>query len=277
MPPPFPPDNSPPPPLRRPAEPPPIASGDDAATATGPATTAKSADDVAPTPAPAPFFWRALAYILDWLLASVVFLALLNWVVLPNFGDGIAAFEGWLTTFWHDYQQIFLRPSNEIWASYNALMEKTAAALPAAVTEMLAQIGLIQVLYFWAYFFTTEYFSHGYSFGKKIFHLRTASTWDMGAPGLFDSLVRAAWKAAFFCSPSLVLLLIGVIDAHIPLFNAHRRSWHDMLSHTVVVDDNTSPLDSGGNPEDADDNGNGSNNNNGKKPPPNLFDEDEFP
>jgi uncharacterized RDD family membrane protein YckC len=227
-------------------------------------TLGKVEGDVAPTPAVAPFFWRVLAYLLDWLLGSIALLAVMKWLVLPNYGEALAALEDWFSQFWRDYVQMLRHPSGGLSASMeqaNALGRRAAEGIPEIANEMLAQLGWMQTFFFWAYFFVCEYFTQGRSLGKKIFHLRVASGTQLGAPGFFDSLLRCAWKSFFFCSANPVMLLIGVIDAHIPLFNRTRRSWHDMFSRTIVVDENTSPLpekeDKDGNDErGADDDGN---------------------
>jgi len=36
-----------------------------------------------------------------------------------------------------------------------------------------------------------------------------------------------------------ITLIIGVLNFHVPLFRHDRRSWHDMLSRTYVVDAKT--------------------------------------
>ena len=191
-----------------------------------------------------------LAYILDWLLASMVFLAMLKWLILPNYEEGLAALEEWGTRFWNDYVQILRHPSGNLSTSMEqarALGQRAGKGLPETAGKMIAELGWFQTFFFWAYFFVVEFFSQGQSLGKKIFHLRVASSENMGAPGLLDSLLRSAWKAFFFCSPNPFMLCIGVIDAHVPLFSQTRRAWHDMISRTIVVDENTCPLET---PED---------------------------
>jgi uncharacterized RDD family membrane protein YckC len=209
------------------------------------AALGKVEGDVAPTPAVAPFFWRVLAYLLDWLLGSIVLLAVMKWLILPNYAEGLAALEDWFSQFWKDYMQMLRHPTGNFSTSLeqaNALGRHAAEGLPDAANEMIAQLGWTQTFFFWAYFFICEYFTQGRSLGKKIFHLRVASGTQLGAPGFFDSLMRGAWKSFFFCSANPVMLLIGIVDAHIPLFNRMRRSWHDMFTRTIVVDENTCPL-----------------------------------
>jgi uncharacterized RDD family membrane protein YckC len=211
-----------------------------------PSIVAEKSDDVAPTPATAPLFWRMLAYILDWLLACLVFFAVMKWFVLPNYEDGITALKEWVSQFWDDYAQMLRHPASTFSASMEqaqAFGQRAAKGLPESASDMITALGWFQTFFFWAYFFVVEYFSQGQSLGKRIFHLRVANSEDMGAPGILDSLLRSAWKAFFFCSPNPVMLFIGILDAHVPLFSRTRRAWHDMISRTIVVDENTSPLE----------------------------------
>lgn len=187
---------------------------------------------------PAPLFWRSLAYMFDWLLVTLVIIIFFRWMLPQYHSEELSALRTWATGLWESYRTLYTHPQ----ADYSRFMEQARAipdkarAIPEAAAKLLEFIATVQTFFFWGYFFVTEFFTGGASFGKKIFHLRVASTSDRGPPRFFDSLMRSAWKSIFCCSSSPLLLLIGVVDAHVPLFNPRRRSWHDMLSHTEVID-----------------------------------------
>jgi hypothetical protein len=54
-------------------------------------------------------------------------------------------------------------------------------------------------------------------------------------------LLRSFWKAAFVTLYNPITIVIGIINFHVPLFRYDRRSWHDMLSRTYVIDAKQSP------------------------------------
>ncbi len=192
-------------------------------------------------PHPAPLFWRITAYLIDWSIATVAVLLLLRWTIPSEHPTALADFQTWISETYHGYMALFSAshspPSS---ATIQAFAEK-AAQMPQTVQDLLAYVAMVQTLFFWAFFTLSEYFTDGASLGKRICNLRVASVSGFGRPGFFDTFFRSGWKAVFFCSSSLPLLLIGAIDAHVPLFNKRRRSWHDMISRTEVVDARTDP------------------------------------
>ncbi|MDR0534900.1 MAG: RDD family protein [Puniceicoccales bacterium] len=237
--------------------PPPIPPPDAGGTA---ALKKEEIGDVAPTPATAPLFLRALAFLMDWVLAGILFAALLKWLVLPNHSSEATALVHWWNDTLDAYKALLahaesgkIQGAATSWAEASAFSNKALSRFPtdSNVTSFIARLGLLQTLHFWAFFFACEYLSKGASLGKRVFHLRVASTNDMGAPGFMDSLLRGALKSVLFCSPNTLMLLVGVINAHVPLFNPQRRAWHDRLSRTIVVDANTAPLQEEKNSGDA--------------------------
>ncbi len=205
----------------------------------------KTAEAVRPLPPPAPLLWRAAAYLLDWALAGFALLLLLRWVVPMEHPDGPAAAIGWFKEIWASYSPAADPKKPLGFSEMTAILERTRAIVenpPQAAADMAVFIATVQSMFFWAFFTITEFFTAGASLGKKIGNLRVASGDDYGPPRFFDSLVRSAWKAFFYCSPNGIFLLVGIIDAHVPLFNVRRRSWHDMFSRTEVIDARYAPL-----------------------------------
>ena len=81
-----------------------------------------------------------------------------------------------------------------------------------------------------------EWLLAGRTIGKRIFNLRTISLPDAEAPGFLPSLLRSAWKAAFFTLPNPLFMLLGIVNFHVPLFRRDKRAWHDLWTRTQVVD-----------------------------------------
>jgi hypothetical protein len=81
-----------------------------------------------------------------------------------------------------------------------------------------------------------EWLLGGRTLGKRIFNLRTLSLPDLEAPGFLPSLLRSAWKAAFFTLPNPFFMLLGIVNFHVPLFRRDKRAWHDLWTRTQVVD-----------------------------------------
>ncbi len=82
-----------------------------------------------------------------------------------------------------------------------------------------------------------EIVASGQTIGKRIFNLRTVDFYTQQSPGMMSCFLRSAWKAAFLALVNPLILILGIINFHIPLFRRDRRAWHDMLTRTYVVDD----------------------------------------
>ena len=85
-----------------------------------------------------------------------------------------------------------------------------------------------------------EWLLAGRTIGKRIFNLRTISLPDAEPPGFLPSLLRSAWKAAFFTLPNPLFMLLGIVNFHVPLFRRDKRAWHDLWTRTQVVDNKLS-------------------------------------
>ena len=84
--------------------------------------------------------------------------------------------------------------------------------------------------------FLQEWLWRGQTLGKRIFILRTVDHATQATPTFMACLLRSFWKAAFVTLYNPLTIVIGLINFHVPLFRYDRRSWHDMLSRTYVID-----------------------------------------
>jgi uncharacterized RDD family membrane protein YckC len=82
-----------------------------------------------------------------------------------------------------------------------------------------------------------EWLLAGRTLGKRIFRLRTIGLPEAEPAGFLRSLLRSAWKAAFFTLPNPFFMLLGIVNFHVPLFRRDKRAWHDRWTRTQVVED----------------------------------------
>lgn len=82
----------------------------------------------------------------------------------------------------------------------------------------------------------------GQTLGKRIFNLRTVDLATQAEPTFMACLLRSFWKAAFVTLYNPITIVLGIVNFHVPLFRHDKRSWHDMLSRTYVVDARSAPL-----------------------------------
>jgi hypothetical protein len=85
-----------------------------------------------------------------------------------------------------------------------------------------------------------EWLLAGRTLGKRIFNLRTISLPEIEPPGFLASLLRSAWKAAFFTLPNPLFVVLGIMNFYVPVFRRDKRTWHDLWTRTQVVDNKRS-------------------------------------
>ena len=185
--------------------------------------------------APAPLHWRALAFLCDWFVAALLLLLVVRLLVHSRYSLEFLEAKAWLSALWHNYQQLLMAGPDVQAAQANDIIRQSME-IPASAGRLVQAITSAQISVFGVYFFAVEFFTKGASLGKKIFNLRTARMVDLESPGILDTFIRAAWKSFFFGSPHLFFLLIGLVDALVPLSNPWRRSLHDLLARTIVLD-----------------------------------------
>ena len=195
-----------------------------------------------PPPIPPPaagYWWRTLAC-----LADIIPLMFLGWALAGLLAgpDELAArqkADAWSHRFADQYAKAVTSGN-----------PRDLDALKALTTKLLAKDNPdLEAFSVWYSFqgnvsFVTmllalalqEWLLAGRTLGKRIFNLRTIGLPDTEAPGLLASLLRSAWKAAFFALPNPFFMLLGIVNFHVPLFRRDKRSWHDLWTRTQVVD-----------------------------------------
>ena len=85
--------------------------------------SAPASDSPAP-PVPAPFLWRILAYLLDWLLALLGSVLIVKWFILPRHPDALATFETWMNGITAHYEKLRQAPTLDTAQHAHTLSEK---------------------------------------------------------------------------------------------------------------------------------------------------------
>lgn len=216
-----------------PDSPPPLPVAGPAATRAIPGELSRMA------PPHAPMLWRALAFLVDFTLIGLVGYLILTRLLLPQFMPEALNATG---RFYDEYVQLndelALRVSEGTLGAEGAireLVEKMRAA-PEALYEISAYCSSAMTVMFWIGFVLSELLTGGASLGKRMFRLRVVTYPYAEKPGVFDSLVRNGWKAMAVATLNPLALFFGLLDVHWPLFNPLRRTLHDYLSRTLVLD-----------------------------------------
>ena len=191
-------------------------------------------------PPHAPLFWRSMAFLVDASLFGLVGYLITTRVLLPQCRpDELAVFNGWMQEIDKlgenlraatDRQNLELAKTlfGEIW-------DKSKSP-PAGAIEVMAFGSSCMTMIYWLGFFGMELATGGASLGKKIFRQRLPRFPHGDPVGVLDSLLRSCWKAMAVGSVNPIVTLFAIVDAHWPLFNPLRRSLHDLMSRTVVLD-----------------------------------------
>lgn len=195
-------------------------------------------------PPPAPMLWRTLAMLLDTILLGLLGWLITTHLLIPHFkAEELEVFNGWMTEV--DKGVAVVKTAADRYAAGGSYTQyeqaiKTffdkLADTPAGVRELAYFTSWSMTMVYWIGFAGMEIAMRGGSMGKSIFKLRTASFPHCERPKVFDSIVRSGWKAMCVGSPSLIVGLFAVVDAHWPLFNPLRRSLHDLMARTLVID-----------------------------------------
>lgn len=172
---------------------------------------------------------RFLALLMDVILIGTLVAFLLVKVLIPKeHPEGLDAF----LEAYRNYEA-------EVQAAVEA-GEKTPPppdlAANEAILEMAAYVQMVLLMVFFLYFGACEWFMRGSSLGKRTFALRSAVVGTSLPPSPLQGILRAAMKAfALVGYPPFtwLLLIMG-------LFISGRRTAHDMLARTVVIEGGTS-------------------------------------
>ena len=194
-------------------------------------------------PPPAGYWWRTFAC-----LADILPLMFLGWALAGMLADPdeLAArqkADAWTHRFTEQYVKAIKSGSP---SDMKALSTMTTQLLDEKSTDGEAFLtwysfqGNVSFVTMLLALALQEWLLAGRTLGKRIFNLRTISLPDADPPGFLASLLRSAWKAAFFTLPNPLFMLVGIINFHVPLFRRDKRSWHDLWTRTQVVDNKLS-------------------------------------
>lgn len=185
-------------------------------------------------PVPAGLWWRTFAA-----LADVVPLLLLSWWLAVRLAgtDEQAALAA-VGAFYDQLQALSLQSqrTGSTTALWDLALHPPEATLQAYAT-WLGHLGTVSFCLVGGALTAQEWLGQGRTLGKRIFHLRSLDVATGEAPGFLPALLRSAWKAAFLCLPNPLFTLLGIVNAHVPLFRKDRRAWHDLWTRTQVVED----------------------------------------
>jgi len=185
-------------------------------------------------PVPAGLWWRTFAA-----LADVVPLLLLIWGLAVRLAgtDEQAALAA-VGAFYDQLQALSLQSqrTGSTTALWDLALHPPEATLQAYAT-WLGHLGTVSFCLVGGALTAQEWLGQGRTLGKRIFHLRSLDVATGEAPGFLPALLRSAWKAAFLCLPNPLFTLLGIVNAHVPLFRKDRRAWHDLWTRTQVVED----------------------------------------
>ncbi len=183
---------------------------------------------------PAGLWRRSLAALAD----ALPLLGLSWWLAQRLAGPDELAARDRVAAFYDQLQALSLQSqrTGSTEALWNLALHPPAPTLEAYAT-WLGFLGTVSFCVVAAALTAQEWFGRGRTLGKRIFHLRSLDVTTGEAPGFLPALLRSAWKAAFLCLPNPLFTLLGIVNAHVPLFRKDRRAWHDLWTRTQVVED----------------------------------------
>lgn len=174
---------------------------------------------------PAPFIYRALASILDILLAFVLISMLLKQVILPYY-DGQAFSE---------LKSIFYQSQQPIGAEGSAFAFTSLNQYPPEVQKLINYALGVSMLLLWVYFGVLDMLLHGKSLGKRVFRLKVVNSIHFKELNVFEYLVRSIIKGLCLTVIFPAVLLLNLLPA---LLSKRRQCGHDWISRSMVVEDN---------------------------------------
>jgi uncharacterized RDD family membrane protein YckC len=185
-------------------------------------------------PVPAGLWRRSLAALAD----ALPLLGLSWWLALRLAGPDELAARDKVAAFYDQLQTLSMQSqrSGSTAALWDLALHPPEATLEAYAT-WLGFLGTVAFCLVAAALAAQEWLGGGRTLGKRVFNLRTADVPTGARPEFLPALLRSAWKAAFLCLPNPLFTLLGIINAHVPLFRKDRRAWHDLWTRTQVVED----------------------------------------
>jgi hypothetical protein len=188
-------------------------------------------------PPPAGYWWRTLAC-----LADIIPLMILGWALagLMAGPEELAArqqADDWTQRFTAQYLKAIKSGAPRDLEQFKDMALNPKEADVQAFTTWYSFQGNVSFVTMLLALALQEWLLAGRTLGKRIFNLRTIGLPDAEPPGFLRSLLRSAWKAAFFTLPNPFFMLLGIVNFHVPLFRRDKRAWHDLWTRTQVVED----------------------------------------
>ena len=188
---------------------------------------------------PAGFWWRTLAFLADYIPLVIIGLFLAGHLAGDEMQAARTRSDQYQERLVKLYEQALTHPSQRAQATlYDALLHPPEEDLKATVDWHVYQ-GEACFFVLLVGLFLQEWLGAGRTLGKRMFNLRTVDHATQAEPTALACLLRSFWKAAFVALYNPITLVVGILNFHVPLFRHDRRSWHDMLSRTYVVDAKT--------------------------------------
>ena len=203
-------------------------------------------------PPPAGFWWRTLACLADILPLMFLASALVGLLAGQSEKAAQQRAESFVNRISEQYIKVStsgnLREVEKLSAMVKKLEEKDNLDRKALISwyAFQANVSFVTMLIGLS---LQEWLLGGRTLGKRIFNLRTVSLPDTHPPGFLSAVARSCIKAVFITLPifhfenSLVLniyliliMLLGIVNFHVPLFRRDKRAWHDLWTRTQVVD-----------------------------------------
>ena len=178
---------------------------------------------------PARFHHRLISFCLDFTLVGALGLLILIRFILPTyFPAELSEFNAWYAEYTEQLA------SGERPLTTHELRTQTWSE---PVLKMLLFSQNFILFFFWIYFGGAEVFYQGKTIGKRAFRLKVMDMNQVRPLDLFPAMMRSLIKTlclfAFF-----PLFLLSYLAAW---FTPFRRTGHDYLSRSIVVEDNHQP------------------------------------
>lgn len=170
---------------------------------------------------PQPPIWvRALSFLLDYCLLSVISALIITQFLLPMnpelSWDGLIAWS-------EQYLSQIQSKGTENLPVPNQTIQETLLFITESVTFL-----------FLIYFFICDYFLKGSSIGKRIFNIRTLSLLKPEKIPLSSALMRSAAKTLILFYFFPIILSVAILTK---FFHKSKQWGHDLISQTKVIDE----------------------------------------
>ena len=186
-------------------------------------------------PQPAGLWWRTFAC-----LADIIPLYILAWALAGLFADAELVAASHQAELFREklsaqYVKAMQGNPREL-AALKALVDINNPEL-VPIAAWLNYLSLVTFGVLLAGLSLQESLMGGRTLGKRIFNLKVITLPLVDPPTPSASLFRNFCKAAFFALPFGFVMLLAIVNFHVPLFRRDRRTLHDLWSRTQVVDE----------------------------------------